>query len=297
MPSLDLVTVRLGLAKRALPVDAAVVLLLGPLGFGLLHAMQANAPLLHPRTTPLPAFEVATIKMSKDPSAGANLQLSPAHFRAHGSIQELIKFAYQAKSDDQIVGGPGWMSSELFDIEARGTEVDIEAFKKLPFPSNIEEVKFLIQSLLADRFQLKVSFSTQDLPVYALVVTKEGPKFKEVEPSPFPPPGIPPPPGAHLPSLGTTGTNQTTATAMPMNEVAVWLSNFDEVGNRIVVDDTGLKGSYSWVLNGVSMKPSTDPSVTSIFTALQEQLGLKLVPKKAPVEVLVIDHVERPSQN
>jgi bla regulator protein BlaR1 len=289
--------VRLGITKRALLSIAAIALLVGPLGFGLLHAMQANAPLLHTTATPLPSFEVATIKVSKEPAPGANLQLSPAHFGAHASVKDLIKFAYQVKSDDQIVGGPNWLSSESFDIQAKGSEAQIEAFNKLPFPNNIEEVKFLVQSLLADRFQLKVSFKTADVPVYALVLTKDGPKFKEVEPSPFPPPGTPPPPGAHLPRLGTSGPNQATATAMPMSEVTGWLSNFDEVGNRVVVDETGLKGSYSWVLNGISMRPSTDPAVTSIFTAIQEQLGLKLVPKKAPVEVLVIDRVERPTEN
>ena len=82
-----------------------------------------------------------------------------------------------------------------------------------------------------------------------------------------------------------------------MNLTADWLSRFDEVGNRPVVDKTGLKSTYDFVLNGVSMQPTTDESVTSIFTALQEQLGLKLEPQKAPVEVLVIDHVENPSPN
>lgn len=82
-----------------------------------------------------------------------------------------------------------------------------------------------------------------------------------------------------------------------MNLTADWLSRFDEVGNRLVVDETGLKGTYDFVLNGVSMRPAPDESVTSIFTALQEQLGLKLEPQKAPVEVLVIDHVEKPTPN
>ena len=290
----------LSLARKTLLTAAAILVLLGPLGFGLLHAMQANAPLLHPTTNPRPSFEVATIKPSKDLnlSPGAHIQLSPAHFGAtHSSPKELIKFAYQVKSNDQIVGGPSWMGSEYFDIQAKASESEIEAFNKLPFPKKIEEIKLLIQSLLADRFQLKVSFKTEDLPVYALVVTKDGPKFKEVEPSPFPPPGTPPPPGAHLPSLRRTGPNQTTASAMPISEMVAWLSEFDELGSRVVVDETGLKANYDWVLNGVSPGPSTDPSVTSIFTALQEQLGLKLVPQKAPVEVLVIDQVERPSEN
>jgi bla regulator protein blaR1 len=245
---------RLSLARKTLLAAAAVLVFVGPLGFGLMQAMQANAPLLHATSSPPPSFEVATIKPSKDPNLGpgTNIQLSPARFAAHSSLKGLIKFAYQVKSDDQIVGGPGWMSFESFDIQAKASEAEIEAFNKLPFPRNIEEIKLLIQSLLADRFQLKVSFRTEDLPVYALVVTKDGPKLKKVEPSPFPPPGTPPPPGAHIPSLGKTAPNQTTARAMPMREVADWLSRFDEVGNRVVVDETGLKGNYDWVLNGVS---------------------------------------------
>ena len=82
-----------------------------------------------------------------------------------------------------------------------------------------------------------------------------------------------------------------------MNLTAEWLSRFDEVGHRPVVDETGLTGAYDFVLDGVSMQPTTDESVTSIFTALEEQAGLKLVPKKAPVEVLTIEHVEKPSAN
>ena len=189
------------------------------------------------------------------------------------------------------------MSSEYFDIQAKPSDSEREAFAKLPLPKNMEEGALLVQSLLADRFHLKVSFKTEELPVYALVVAKDGPKLKQVEISPFPAPGTPVPPGAHFPHLGPTGPNQLTATAMPMNFMTAWLSQFDELGNRIVVDETGLKGNYDWVLNGVSMAPSADSSVTSIFTALQEQLGLKLVSQKAPVEVLVIDHAERPSEN
>ena len=82
-----------------------------------------------------------------------------------------------------------------------------------------------------------------------------------------------------------------------MNLTADWLSRFDEVGKRLVVDRTGLEGAYDFVLNGVSMQPASDESVTSIFTALEEQLGLKLEAQKAPVEVLVIEHVEQPTPN
>jgi uncharacterized protein (TIGR03435 family) len=103
-----------------------------------------------------------------------------------------------------------------------------------------------------------------------------------------------------------TAPNQFTAIAWPIEEMTDWLSRFDELGGRIVVNETGLTGHYDWVLNGVSQRPQqpADPNSSapsqpaiSLFTALPEQLGLKLEPRRAPVEVLVIDHVEQPSPN
>jgi uncharacterized protein (TIGR03435 family) len=286
---------------------AALLAVVGPATFAMAHAVSAQAQLLHANGSAPPSFEVATIKPNMEDRPGPNIQLSPANFAArHTSFKDLITFAYHIKSDDQIVGGPSWMSMEFYDIHAKASEVEVQALDKLDFPQKMDQPRLMIQSLLVDRFQLKVSFRTQDLPVYALVVGKTGSKLTKVEPSPFPPPGTPPPPGAHLPRLAKTGPNQYTATAWPMNQTVDWLSRFSEVGNRIVIDETGLAGSYDFVLNGVTMSPPPPPgpnaatpeeATTSIFTALQEQLGLKLEPKKAPIEVLVIDHVERPSEN
>jgi uncharacterized protein (TIGR03435 family) len=296
---------RLGAASKTLLASVALLAAATPLGFGVLYAMQANAPLLHATTSPLPSFEVATIKPNNDTKPGMRILFSPANFSTtHSSLKDLIKFAYHIKSDNQFVGGPNWMSSEFFDIQAKASDSEIAAFDKLPFENKIDETRLLIQSLLADRFQLKVSFKTEELPVYALVVAKDGPKLKEVVLSPPPPTGTPPQPGAHLPRLAPSGPRQITASAWPMNDMADWLSGFDEIGDRMVIDETGLKGNYDWVLNGVSQGPApgtnanpTDPATTSIFTALQEQLGLKLSSQKVPVEVLVIDHVEKPSEN
>jgi uncharacterized protein (TIGR03435 family) len=115
--------------------------------------------------------------------------------------------------------------------------------------------------------------------------------------TPLPPPGQPPAEGAHLPSLSKTGQDQITATACPTSMMADWLSRLDEVGSRLVVDETGLKGNYDFMLNGISVGLSAKGTTTSIFTALKEQLGLKLGPQKAPVEILVIDHVDHPPGN
>jgi bla regulator protein blaR1 len=289
---------RLGFAGKALLAAAAITVAAGPLAFGMLRAAQVPGQLLHPGDTPLPSFEVATIKPSNEDRPGLWIRMSPEDFASkHTSVKDLIKYAYHTKSDDQVLGSPGWMNSEFFDVEAKAGEGEIASLQKLPFDQRMDQSRLMVQSLLVDRFQLSAHFETRDLPVYGLTVAKGGPKLKEVEASPFPPPGTQPPPGAHLTSIGMRTPGHITGSAVPMRMMTDWLSNFDELGNRVVVDDTGLKGTYDFTLDGVSMKPSSDPQVTSIFTALQDQLGLKLVPRRAQLEVLVIDRIEKPSEN
>jgi len=299
---------KLDMSRRVLLAGAATAFVAAPFAAGLVNNLHPlSAQLLHATGTTAPSFEVATIKPNKEERPGPNIQFSPANFVArHSSFKDLIKIAYHVKSDDQLAGTTSWMNSEFFDIQAKASESEIAELNKLDFQQRMEQSQMMLQSLLADRFQLKVSFRTEELPVYGLVVAKGGSRLKEVELSPFPPPGTPPPPGAHLPRIGRTGPNQYTASAWPMNGLADWLSHFDELGNRVVIDETGFKGNYDFVLNGISMGPlpppdpngpTTEQSITSIFTALQEQLGLKLEPRKAPVEVLVIDHAEQPSPN
>jgi bla regulator protein blaR1 len=283
--------------KFILAVGAFAVVT-APMTFGLMGAMQSRSSLLHPTSSPRPAFEAAAIKPNSDPQPGMRIELSPSNFNLRGgSIKDLIEFAYNVNSHDQLQGQPSWISSLHFDIHAKASENEIATIHNLPLMQQTTELRLMMQSLLADRFQLKVTFKTEELPVYALVVTKGGPKFKEVEVDPLPPLGTQPLRGAHIPTLGKTGPNQYTATAWDMGSTADFLSRFEEVENRVVVDETGLKGHYDFVLNGISVRPSPDGSATSIFTALEEQLGLKLVPRKAPLEVLVIDQIERPSEN
>jgi uncharacterized protein (TIGR03435 family) len=152
----------------------------------------------------------------------------------------------------------------------------------------------------------------KDLPVYALVVAKGGPNLKEAGGLPLPQPGHSPPP----PTPGTTpatmrmpglagGRGKLKASAVSMPFFTDWVSRQPEMGDRVVIDATGLKGSYDFELNWspddghpqlLNGEP-VEPTGPSIFTALQEQIGLKLESQKAPVEVLVIDHVEHPSEN
>jgi uncharacterized protein (TIGR03435 family) len=199
------------------------------------------------------------------------------------------------------------MSTEFYDVIAKAAENEVEAIDRLDREQAIERTQLMLQSLLADRFQLKTSIQKRELPIFALVVAKGGPKLKKVQTPPIASPGTQLPPGSRPPGIGTTGESRITATSCTMDMMSEWLSQVDEVGARIVLNETGLQGSYDFVLSGVSVASALPPGVTlkgqasenkmSILTALQEQLGLKLEPRKARVEVLVIESAERPSPN
>jgi bla regulator protein BlaR1 len=292
------------LRKCAL-ATAAIGVIATPVGFGMLHAMQQTAQLVHPPVGPLPTFEVVSIKPNHDTGPRRRIRLSPTGFEmTHATLKDIIGFAYGIKGDDQLIGGPSWMSSEYFDVEAKESEADIEAGKKLSLEQRGDQIAPMVQAMLADRFAFKATIETRELPVYVMVVAKSGLKIKQVQVDPPPPPGTPPPPGSHVPRLMSSDGREWDATAFPVHNLTNWLSHFEELANRVVIDETGLTGNYDFVLKGVSMggefernrQPSNDPP-TSIFTALQDQLGLKLEPRKAPVEVVVVQQAEHPSPN
>jgi bla regulator protein BlaR1 len=301
------VGLRMSLGRKLLLGTAALLAVAVPLVVGWGQVQAGVVTLAHPKDGVRRAFEVATIKPSPD-TAQMGISWGPSHYSAtYMSVSDLIKYAYGIKSDDQLGGAPGWLKTEHFDIEGKAGDADVAAFDKLGFEDRMNAPRLLMQSLLEDRFQLKTRLETRDLPVYALVVDKGGIKIKEMnyaKPDPLPPPpGTPASLGALRPP---TGPHQMTARGMPIPRFAEWLSRSYEVGNRPVVDETGLTGKYDFALNGVSLMtpPAGDANasgmeapVVSLFTALPEQLGLKLVPVKAPVEVLVIDHIEQPSPN
>ena len=209
------------------------------------------------------------------------------------SLGLLIQYAYDVMQF-QISGAPGWVQSDRYDIAA-----------KAEGGPQVSEIRAMLQRLLADRFQLKRHWETKDAAVYHLVVSKTG-KLRESEPGDCPPPlsspnsqpGGPPtdaPCGALRNSPGNTKGYKLTAGAL-----AGSLAFF--VG-RPVLDYTALTGKYDidlqWTPERVQMQSSasSDESSPSIFTALQEQLGLKLESAKGPIRSLVIDRVEKPSEN
>jgi uncharacterized protein (TIGR03435 family) len=234
-----------------------------------------------------PAFEVASVKPHNLPAgtfgfgSGAVKISGNRVTSTQAGVQGLLMYAYGVK-DYQIIGvarrDAPW--SDFFDIEATTPGEDAAAE---------DQVRQMIQGLLAQRFQLKLHRETRVLPVYDLIVGKNGSKLRESAPDTKP--GVAVTPG---PVIRITFSNT------PISELVRLLDGPSFV-DRPVLDKTGLKGGYDFTLEfsrGGSGGDAADPDGTSIFTAVQEQLGLKLDPAKEPTEVLVIDHVEsRPSAN
>ncbi len=287
-------------------VCAAVVL--GPMLFGLL-----NAPIIRAQSTPgasgpSTSFEVASIKPDHSGRPGSHFDYHLGRLSATGvAVESLIQYAYGVQGF-QVSGAPGWLHSEKYDIEAKDYDSVVENFPKLPPEERREHFELLLQSLLADRFKLKLRHETKELPVYALVVAKNGPRMKVATPGDTYPNGYKGPDGKSRPGFDSERRGELNAQAVQMEQ---WARYLPRLVGRTVMDQTGLKDNYDFTLKwspeenhaamaegaGSEPLPVADSSGPSIFTALQEQLGLKLESTKGPVEVLIIGHVERPSEN
>jgi uncharacterized protein (TIGR03435 family) len=180
------------------------------------------------------------------------------------------------------LGGPIWFDSDQFDVEAKPDDAISEQLVKLSWQERAKVAERMMQALFADRIQLKVHHEPRELPTFALVIAKGGLKMIEGKTEDW--------------YSTDTGKIQTIESkGISMESLVEQLSQ--QMGH-IVVDQTGLKGLYAFTLRFSSNLDATaDSSEPSIYTALQEQLGLELESTKAQVDVLVIDHVERPSAN
>jgi bla regulator protein BlaR1 len=155
--------------------------------------------------------------------------------------------------------------------------------QKMPAKEQSRQIQLMEQALLADRFKLKVHFETRSLPVYALELAKGGPKMVEAKPDEV----------STLTGTGDGQSNVLKGQALTMAQLV--RSPLLRPDGRMVVDQTGLTGKYDFTLK--SSTGDADGGGPSLFTAMEEQLGLKMVSTKAPVEVIVVDHVERPGEN
>jgi uncharacterized protein (TIGR03435 family) len=228
-----------------------------------------------------PAFEVASIKPS-DPSRPIAINRSGYHLSTTStSLLFLITWAYDIQSD-HVYGQPKWLDSVRYDVVANASE-DTRRAPARPLRNGPTVLQQMMQSLLAERFKLAVHREVKELPVYVLTVAKNGAKFQLAEePEKF---GLNP---FNMPGRGRLAGTQVTAAML-----AKVLSG--QLG-RTVQDQTGLKGVFDFKLEWEPDPGSPNAgSAPSLFTALEEQLGLKLESERGAVDVLVIDHVERPT--
>lgn len=316
-----------------------------PVGFGVVHGQTSSAPAPSSTqssvsTADLPKYDVASIKSYKpDDGPGMRLMIRilPDGVSLKGiPLRMLLQEAFGVEQD-RILGEPAWARTSRYDIEAKVEPDDAPKLKDL----KADQRNAMMLQLLVDRFNLKYHHETRELPMYALVVAKGGPRLTESKPGEdVPAPdghaaapglGIPPPPpppgdGGLEPGPGgqpKPGNRPIVGEGMRMSpgNIQSHGGSIDFLAHalsgmlgRTVVDKTGLTGKYDFSLNWTpdegmrnvlggpqggppNGEPPPDAGGPTLFTAVQEQLGLKLESQKATVDVIVIDHVDQPSEN
>lgn len=296
----------------------------------LLYVVPMRAQLTLPKDgEPLPSFEVATIKPAKTGTNNSMSQWMPDGERDDNiSLSRIIRNAYGANCDGQLVGGPQALLNQHFDLMTKIDPEDVAKFKTLSRKDRQRQMALMMQALLRDRFHLKMHVEMRVLPEYALMVAKGGPKLQAAAAAPAAPapapdsdaPAPPPPPdlSSKMPHRVPPGSmmERMTGTSAEMSvgggtmeQLADMLTGQEAAGGCLVVDKTGLTGKYDWYLKWTPLEaemaanskaddgsaPGSD--APGLLTALQEQLGLKLEPSKGPVQIVVIDHLEPPSPN
>lgn len=338
---------KLDFRKKLLLSAVGITALTVPVVFGAASAPQSG-PSSSQSEIPVGApsrFETVSIKSFESDAVGHRYGFSMmdppydgSFYATEVTLQDLMREAYGVQYSWLILRAPGWLNSARFDVQASADSAADNQLKALGRGQEVLVKRRMLQALLTDRFKLTLHRETKDLPVYALVVAKNGPKLQESKPGETHSDG----PGNFRFEVAPDGRHKLTGEGVSIKSLVQMLMNFLD---RPVLDLTGLKGNYDinilvrllmdlgvmqrpdleknalkgnydinlhWrsaqgqvaMTNGTEeVKPGDDnarqpkPAEPSIFTALQEQLGLKLIPAKAPVEVLVIDHAEQASAN
>jgi uncharacterized protein (TIGR03435 family) len=226
-------------------------------------------------------FEVASVKPNTSMSTSSNFNRTAGGGlnAINVTLQEMVLFAYDLR-EHQLIGGTGWLNNDRFDVVAKPGHDDVVETRN--FEEAFGKIRLKLRALLADRFKLTVHTETRELPIYALVVGKNG---------------------AHLSPAKDVGLDIKNQTGHLLCK-GISMKNFADRMlayrmKRTVVDKTGLAGEFDFEVKYLDDRgaASTDASGPDFLTAMQEQLGLKLESQKGPVEVLVIDRAEKPSAN
>jgi|SRR5579862_8159226 len=234
------------------------------LSWSLLLFATAASMLAQPQSSTRLEFDAASIKPNKSGARAGSVRATPGRIvGSNGTAKMLLQEAFNVKSY-QVSGGPGWIESDRFDVEA-----------KAGYPATEGELRPMLQRLLAERFKLVVHRETKEMRVLALMVAKNGFKLHELKPG-DPNPVAPPPKEGWAGMITRTG---------PISDLADILT--EPMGP--VVDKTGLQGRYFF---NIAWGPDED-----MITAILEQLGLRFESQKAPIELLIIDRLEKPDEN
>jgi uncharacterized protein (TIGR03435 family) len=235
--------------------------------------------LLLPLLLPAQQFDVATIKPNTSGSSLVSMRMpAGGTFTAtNASLRMMIARAFKLQSFE-ITGGPSWLTSDRFDVAAKSANPNLTD----------DQFRLMVQALLADRFQLTTHRETRTVPVYSLVPAKSGLKLPNANPAPCANPAL---------SCGSFGLEATRMEGRGVS-MASLTNGLAALLGRPVIDNTGFPGTFDTTLEFAPLdNPSGDSTRPTLFTVIQEKLGLRLESEKGPSEILVIDRVERPSEN
>jgi bla regulator protein BlaR1 len=291
---------KLDFSRKLLLCAAIILAVTAPIVGGALHLTPSPFSSQTQNTiAAAPAYATVSIVPNNSGGDRNTLMFGPDQFISkNASLQQVIREAYGVE-DDRIAGAPDWLSSEKYDVEAKEASFGSDD-PRARFDQSVSKQKRMLQALLADRLKLAVHHETREIPVFALVLAKDGPKLHESQPGANHPDWYKGPDGNSMPGIWMK-PNALVGQGIGMGPLLLHLSR---QLHHTVLDETGLSGTYDFTLNfpdgvrlGIDNPVPPESYEPAVSTAIEQQLGLKLELKKVPLEVLVIDHVEKPLGN
>ena len=309
---------RLTPGRKWLLGGAAAVAIAIPLALGMTGASKGGTQGAEVSNERLPSFETALIKpdnlqtplvagrlLPGMPLSGVNLNVDNGNFSATTIVLVMIMDAYGPMdgngsrpgflSTEQVLGGPAWIRTDFYQIDAKVSDSIVNGkWKKLSIPQRLNEGMLMLRALLIDRFKLRVKHETKVLPIFEMVLAENGPKITEDKTNDRP---------CRMTGIPGEGPRKRgfDMTSCSLSDFLGVVALLPGGSSRPLVDKTGLHGRYSFELHWTPRPPGmpkpADPSNTPFLVALRKQLGLDIVSAKAPVDVIVIEHVERPTEN
>lgn len=295
------VSSKLDFSRKLLLSAAGLMAVAAPIVVGLARPTQSRAASQAQSTAAIvPTYETISIKPNKTgepmapfkitgrPVLGFSLKLGQ-FLATNATLHQLIRRVYDVQ-DDQISGGPSWLDSEHYDLQIKMDKSVDDELQKLGPDQRFLEQKRMLQAVLVDRFKLAIHRETKEVPVYALVIGENGLKLQRAIPGDNYPNGLKRSDGVPIGAGDWSQPGKYVGQGVPIAPLVQDLSK--HYLHRTVLDKTGLTDKYDFTLQWTPVG-----SQAAIFTAIQEQLGLKLESQKGPAEILVIDHAEQPSAN